>query len=472
MESKGMSEEIGMQQRPNYQQELIEVIRSTSSPKILKESVSGYHESDIAAVLDELTVGERQKLYRGLDAQTLSDIFAYVEDMGPYFPELSVRKKVDILSGMEADRAAVFLKQTGRQERDLLLDLMDDESKRDIAMIDSFDEDEIGSRMTTNYISIRFGLTVREARQELVRQAAEHDNISILYVTDENGAFYGAIGLKDLIIAREKTDLGTLITTSYPYVYAQEQISDCIDRIRDYSEDSIPILDNNNKLLGVITSQDIIEVVGDELAEDYAKFAGLAAEEDLREPVRTSMKKRLPWLVVLLGLGIAVSSVVGLFEGVVAQLTVIVCFQSLVLDMAGNVGTQSLAVTIRVLMDENLKGMQKFRLVWKEARVAFINGTILGAVSFVFVGLYLYLFKGEAVLFAFAVSGCIGAALLLSMFISGVAGTGIPILFKKAGIDPAVASGPLITTLNDLVAVVSYYGLAWLFLIQMMHLAD
>ena len=245
-----------------------------------------------------------------------------------------------------------------------------------------------------------------------------------------------------------------------------------MERIKDYSEDSIPVLDSDNHLLGVITAQDFIQVVDDEMGEDYAKLAGLIAEEDLREPVLKSTRKRLPWLIILLGLGMVVSSAVGLFEGVVAQLTLVVCFQSLVLDMAGNVGTQSLAVTIRVLMDEHLTGRQKLSLVFKESRVGFLNGLLLGVLSFVVIGLYILIFKQKSPLFSFAVSACIGMALLLSMVLSSIAGTAVPIFFKKMKIDPAVSSGPLIITINDLVAVVSYYGLTWLILLQTMHLTE
>ena len=129
----------------------------------------------------------------------------------------------------------------------------------------------------------------------------------------------GAIDLKDLIIARAETALDSITTTSYPYVYANELIEDCIERIKDYSEDSIPVLDSNNKLKGVLTSQNITELVDDELGEDYAKLAGLSAEEDLHEPLKRSIGKRLPWLIVLPGLGLVVSSVVGVFETVVAD---------------------------------------------------------------------------------------------------------------------------------------------------------
>ena len=149
-----------------------------------------------------------------------------------------------------------------------------------------------------------------------------------------------------------------------------------------------------------------------------------------------------------------------------AQLTLIISFQSLILDMAGNVGTQSLAVTIRVLMDEQLSGREKALLVLKEVRVGLANGFVLGLLSFVFIGLYLLVLKGQPVALAFSLSACTGIALTLSILLSSITGTLVPLAFKKLKVDPAVASGPLITTLNDLVAVVTYYGLAWLLLIK------
>jgi magnesium transporter len=311
---------------------------------------------------------------------------------------------------------------------------------------------------------------VKAAMRALVDQAAENDNLSTIYVVDSEDRFYGAITLQDLIIAREHTDLEDLITTSYPYVYDHEDVAECIEQLKDYSEDSIPVVDSDMKLLGIITSQDLVEVVDDELGEDYAKFAGLTEEEDLREPLLQSMKKRLPWLIILLGLGLVVSTVVGVFEPVMSMLTILVAFQSLVLDMSGNCGTQSLAVTIRVLMDENLTYHQKLHLVVKEMRVGLCNGLLLGSISFVLVGLYLWLLKSRDLLTAFAVSGCIGTSLVLAMLISSAVGTVIPLFFKRIKVDPAVASGPLITTVNDLVAVVTYYGMSWLLLLNVLHL--
>ena len=468
-ENEIKNENLAMTQHPDYRMEIVQIVRSNLTPKLMREKILDYHENDVAAAMELLKKEERNRLYSILDSETLSSILEYSEKLNEYLNELSVRKRVDILSRLETPTVVEYLQQLEKLERSTLMDLMTEDVKKEIMLLSSFDEDEIGGKMTTNYISIGSNITVRQAMKELVEQAATNDNISTIYVVDEAGVLLGAIDLKDLIIARENTSLEDIIMTSYPYVYASEQIEDCIERIKDYSEDSIPVLDEENRLKGVLTAQDITQLIDDEMGDDYAKLAGLTAEEDLREPLKKSISKRLPWLVILLGLGLLVSSVVGLFERVVAHLALIVCFQSLVLDMAGNVGTQSLAVTIRVLMDEQISGRQKLYLIGKEARVGLLNGLILGLLSFVFIGLYLVLLKGQPVLLAFSVSLCTGIALLVAMLMSSLSGTVIPILFKKLKIDPAVASGPLITTINDLVAVVAYYGLAWILLINVLH---
>lgn len=457
----------------DYRAEILGIVRSNASPGIMRNKLEDYHENDLADVFPDLSVAERRKLCRILNLDMLADIFEYIDEKqaAEYLDEMDVRKAAAILSRMETDAVVDVLRMIPKEKRALLLELMDDEARKDMAVIAAFDDEEIGSRMTTNYIEIRENLTVKQAMTELVSQAAKNDNISTIFMVTADHTFYGAMDLKDLITARQDTRLEDMIVTSYPYVYGHELIDDCIEKLKDYSENSIPILDNDNKLLGVITSQSIVDLVDDEMGEDYAMFAGLTAEEDLKEPLKESMKKRLPWLLVLLALGTVVSSVVGVFEQVVSQLTIIMCFQSLILDMAGNVGTQSLAVTIRVLMDESLTGKQKVELVFKEMRIAFSNGAILGILSFLVLGLYIALFKGKTWTFAYAVSGCIGLSLMVAMVISGAVGTLIPLFFKKINIDPAVASGPLITTINDLVAVVAYYGLCGILLIGVLHLA-
>ena len=172
---------------------------------------------------------------------------------------------------------------------------------------------------------------------------------------------------------------------------------------------------------------------------------------------------------MLMFLGMVVSSVVGEFEMVVTLIPIVASFQSMILDMAGNIGTQSLAVTIRMLMDESLTGREKFRLLVRETKLGLFNGLVLGVMAFVFIGLYVHFLRGYDFRYAFIIAGCVGAALALAMLISSAVGTLVPMFFHKVHIDPAVASGPLITTVNDLVAVITYYGLVWIFLVEIAH---
>ncbi len=458
--------------RPDYVHEISEIVKGGLSPKMIQERLDDYHEKDIAEALTLLDTVERVKLLRILDAESLANIFEYVpeEEAGKLLEEMDIKKAVALISELESDSAVDILRTISREKRSQFIDLIDDESKRNIELVASFDEDEIGSRMTSNFVQISNDMTVKGAMSSLIEQAKDNDNITTIFVADKNGLFYGAIDLTDLIIARQDDPLEDIISTSFPYVYGTEEVDNVIESLKDYSENSIPVLDNSNHIIGVITAQNLVEVVDDEMGEDYAKLAGLTAEEDLSEPLKMSIKKRLPWLLVLLGLGMIVSSVVGIFEHVIAQLTIIMAFQSLILDMSGNVGTQSLAVTIRVLTDENLSGKQKLQLVIKEMKVGLSNGIILGVCSMILIGLYIMLFKGKPAILAFGVSFCIGAVLILAMLISSAVGSSIPLFFKKINVDPAVASGPLITTICDLVSVVTYYGLSWILLINVLGL--
>lgn len=457
--------------KPMYSDEVLKIFRSNLPKEELIEKISDYHMGDIADAFEKMTPEERKSLYPVLGVEMVAEIFSYIEDSEEYIKEINSDKVANLISEMDSDDAVDILEKLSDTDRKRIVALLDNDAKQDVSMILSYEDDEIGSEMTTNYIVVKKNLTIKEATHQLITQAGENDNINTIYVVDDKDGFYGAIDLKDLIVAREYQSLDELIIKSYPYVKANEKIVDCIEQLKDYAEDSIPVLDDNKHILGVITAHDIVEVVDEELGEDYAKLGGLTAEEDLNETTLQSTKKRLPWLIILLFLGMGVSSVVGMFETVVAVIPIVICFQSLILDMAGNVGTQSLAVTIRVLMDENLKASDKVKLMFKEVRVGFSNGLLLGTMSFIFVGLYIFLFKGNTFGYSFLVSGCVGFSLLASMVISSLVGTLVPMFFSKIKVDPAVASGPLITTINDLVAVVTYYGMVWIFLIDIFKLA-
>ncbi|MBO4610038.1 MAG: magnesium transporter [Lachnospiraceae bacterium] len=454
----------------DYEQEIIELLHSGLPDAELAEKLSDYHDNDIAGAIEELEREEIKHVFELLGEERFSEILAYVEDSHEFLAELPVDRAAKFLENMDTDDAVDILENMDDDTAQTIVDHMEKETGEEIRMIQSYDEDEIGSRMTTNYVVIRNNIDIKSAMRELVKQAGENDNIMTIYVTDENDAFYGAIDLKDLIVARDTADLASLIITSYPYLTDHEIVSECIERIKSYAEDSIPVLNEEGHILGVITSQDIVEAVDDELGDDYAKLAGLTEEEDLDEKTSASIKKRIPWLIALLLLGMLTSTLVGAFEGVIAAIPVVIAFQSLILSMSGNVGTQSLAVTIRVIADEELSAGDKIKLVLKEMKVGLGNGLILGIISVLVVGIYIHFAKGGAWGYSVTVSMCVGFAMLIAMLVASITGTIIPLFFNKIKVDPAAASGPFISTLNDILGVALYYGLCYVLLIQVFHI--
>ena len=456
-------------QERDYSAQILGIIRGSGNDDEIKAQLQEYHENDIASVFEELTPEERERLLEILGSEIISDVVSFLDDAGEYLSEIDADDAAEIIEQMDADDALEALEELDEETRSEIFELIeDDEIKEEIELINSYEDNEFGSRMSTNFIAVKRDQTIKETMKTLVREAAENDNIYTIFVVNEDDSFYGVIDLKALIVARSNVELETLIYNNFPFVYDKDSISDNIEHLRGYSENMIPVLSSeNNALLGVITSTDIIELVDEAISDDYAKLAAMTSEQEPDESLFESMKKRVPWLIALLFMGLVVSAVVGVFEGVVDALPMIVSFQSLILGMAGNVGTQSLAVTVRALgnsEDNSLKN--QFFTILKEIRVALLNGLVLGTISFAIVSAYLFVFASYDATFVFSAAGCVGLAMCFAMAISGLTGAAVPICLYRFGIDPAVASGPLITTINDLVAVLSYYGLAWALLLN------
>lgn len=453
----------------DYSSQIISIIRSGKTDIEKAELLLEYHEKDIADVFRELSTEEQEHLRLILGSDVLSNVISFLEDAGDFLSAIDADSAAEIIEQMDADDALEALEDLDEQTRNEIFELIDNtDIKEDIELIDSYDDKEFGSRMSTNFIAVKRGSTVKEAMKTLVNEAAENDNIYTLFAVNEDNSFYGAIDLKELIVARSNVDLEELIYTNFPFVYDKDIISDNVERLRGYFENLIPVLSaENDSLVGVITSADFIDLVDEERSDDYAKLAAMTSEQEPRETVFESMKKRVPWLIALLFMGLIVSAVVGTFEGVVDALPIIVSFQSLILGMAGNVGTQSLAVTVRSLGTAEGSGLKaQLFTVLKEIRIALLNGIALGVISFVTVGAYLIFLGSYAYGMILATAVCVGLAMCFAMTISGLTGAAIPICLYRMGIDPAVASGPLITTVNDLMAVISYYGLAWALLLN------
>lgn len=453
----------------DYLQEIKEIILS-KQPELQKELLEDYHESDIADVVELLDKDERLRLYEILGDERTALVFSYLENVDEIVSELEYDDVADIIEQMDADDAVDILEELDEEDQEEIIKLLDEEIVEDINLIQSYDEEEIGSKMTTNYIRIPYGSNVKEAMKFLIEEAAENDNVSTIFVVKDDDTFYGSIDLRDLIIARANSNLEDIIKTSYPVVYAKTEIDECINELREYELDNIPVLNEFNKLIGVITLSDIIETVEEELTEDYAKLAGLNEEEVESTTILKTVMMRLPWLVGLLFLSLLVTLLISTFEAVIALLPAIVFFQSMILGMAGNVGTQSLAVTIRNINDDTDRPS---KTIFKEMRIGFFNGLILGILSFVFVFVFLLIrqqeiVEGQGFLISDALnaSGIVGVSLLTAMTFASLVGSAVPLILSKLKVDPAVASGPFITTINDILAIVIYYGLAFLLFIN------
>lgn len=453
----------------DYQTEIKEILDSELPEEEKREKLLQYHESDIADIIDEMDENERKEIFRILGSEAAGDVLLHTDDIGDVVSDLKPDQAADIIESMDADDAIDVLEELEDEQKEQIVALMDKEAVNDIKDIIKFDDDMIGSEMTNNYITIFETDSVKAAMKKVIDQAAENDNVSNIYVVDKQDHLLGVIELRDLIIARNGTDIKDIMKHNYPSFLATTKIEDCIEDLKEYAMDTYPIVDENNCLIGVITQDDVTEISNAEMQEDYAKLAGLTEEEEVGESVFQSVKKRIPWLLVLLVLGFIQSFTMSGFEAVVAALPIIVFFQTIVLDMAGNSGTQSLAVTIRLISTNEISKKQVVKAIFKELRVGLINGLILGILSFSFVLLYLFITKNGVMqgadfdwANALKGSGIVGIALLTAMAVSSMIGTIMPLFFMKIHVDPAVASGPFITTINDITALLIYYGLAGL----------
>lgn len=448
--------------------EILSIIRNKNLTKNeLKKELSQYHESDIADAVPLLDDEEKKLFFSNLTSNELADLFPFLESPEDYLEKMAPDKAADIIESMDADDAVDILEEVDEGKAQNILEEMEQSSQEDINLIKQYDDDEVGSKITTNYIEIKKSLTIKEAMKTLIEEAPDNDNIANIFVVDENGQYYGTIILKDLIVAREGESLSDITKTSYPTLYAKEKISEVLNQIKDIDLELIPVLSEDEKIIGVITSADIIESVGEEMGEDYVKFAGLTEEEDIDEPLFLSVKKRIPWLTLLLCFGVITSTVLTNFDYVIATIPALVIFQSMVLGTGGNAGTQSLAVTIRSLAEDKINKKNIWRLIGKEFLTGLMDGLLIGIVAFTISFVFLLITKNNVIDNGYTdlrnqlvTSAIVASSLAIAVPIASLAGSLIPLFFKKVKIDPAVASGPFISTLSDMCGVFIYYGLA------------
>lgn len=400
---------------------------------------------------------ERMKIYSFLSPEEVASIMEHIEleDVEPFFTEMDPQFASMVLADLATDDAVDILNEMEKEKVASFLTIMDKDEADEIKELLHYEEKTAGSIMTTEFVAVNKLQTVAETMQQLKVEAPEAETIYYLYVVDEDKHLVGVISLRDLIIADGDQIIGDCMNEKVVSVSVGKNQEEVAQMIMDYDFLALPAVDFQNHLLGIITVDDILDVVDEEASEDYSKLAAVTDVHRIEDSPFSAAKKRLPWLIILLFLGLFTASLIGQFEATLEQVAILAIFMPLIAGMAGNTGTQSLAVAVRGLATGEFAKGGKLTLMLKETA----TGLIIGGVCGIMITLIIYVWKGELFL-----GMLVGISLLATLTIATLSGSIIPLVMERFNIDPAVASGPFITTINDLISISIYFGIATMFL--------
>ncbi len=450
-----------------FVKEIIELINTKSKEEIYNE-VLEYHPYEVSEALLEMTVEERIKFYRVFKGKDISQIISYLEtdEVLTLFEEMKPRYIVNIIQDLDIDDAVDIMLALEEEERAGYLKMMDPEHRENIKSLFQYKEDTAGSIMTTEYIEISVKDSVETAMKKLLKQAVDAETIYTLYVTSGNSTLVGTLSLREMILARKGQMIKDIMNERIITVQTSMDQEDVAEIFKDYDFTSLPVVDKLNRMLGIITIDDIIDVIDEEASEDYSKLAAISdVEIDAdTETIWMSAKKRLPWLLVLSVLSFLTSTIIAQFEETLAVVPTIALFMPMILGMAGNTGTQSLAVTVRGLNSDEFDDKADIRKhLIREVGTGLLNGLIIGIILFGVTYMFLLL-NGSAE--AFKITQVVSLSILVSLTVSTLSGALIPIIINSFKIDPAVASGPFVTMIVDILALSVYFSLATILIIN------
>jgi magnesium transporter len=413
-----------------------------------------YHASEIAILFESITKENRQRIINLLPVEKASEIISEMhEEAHPeeLLLQLHPDKRTEIVEELDYDDATDIISQLEEHEqKEILGDLSEDDASS-IRNLLSYDEDTAGGLMNTEFIRIHLHLTKKDAIDEIIRQSEEIEEFYTIFVIDDQNVFQGIVSLKDIIKAKGNVQITELVKADVAWVSPDTDQEEVARLISQYNITSIPVLDHEMKLLGRVTFDDVIDVLEDENTEDILKISGVSEDEELSGNWVEAVKSRLPWLIINLGTAFLASAVVRHFEPTIAKIAVLSAYMTIIAGMGGNAATQALAVTVRRISLYDLTDNQAYRTVLKEFTVGLINGAVTGLIVFIFA-------------LAFDNNPLLGLVIFLAMtgnlLIAGVTGAGIPLILKRVGIDPAIASSIIITTFTDVFGFMLLLGLA------------
>lgn len=440
-----------------FLQDELQTLAANQKIDSFREKFLGMHPYDQASFFMDQPEEVRLYIYTYLSPEETADIMEHIEldDIKPLFTEMDPRYAAMVIAEMATDDAVDILNELEKDVVVSLLTIMDDKNAAEIKELLHYEEETAGSIMTTEFVAVYESKTIKDTMQYLKAEAPEAETIYYLYVIDEDKHLVGVVSLRDLIIAESDMRVADVMSENVLSVSVAKDQEEVARMIRDYDFLALPVVDFQNHLLGIITVDDILDVMEEEAGEDYSKLAGVSDMDSPKDSAFISAKKRLPWLVILLFLGMLTASLIGQFEQTLEQVAVLAIFIPLLAGMAGNTGTQALAVAVRSISTGDYAKQGKMKLIAREAVTGLINGIVCGALLTAIV----YFWQDD-----FFLGLLVGLSIMITLVVATLAGALVPMLMDRLHIDPAVASGPFITTINDIISILIYFGLATMFM--------
>jgi len=435
--------------------DLIRVKRALEEDDLtLKKLISEYHTSEIAILFESLSQDSRERIISILPAELASEVISEMD--AEFHPEkllenLHPDRRSEIVEELDYDDATDIISLLPEEQQQEILQGLDEEDASNIRSLLKYEEDTAGGLMNTQVIKINENLPKKEALEEIIRQSEEMEEFYTINVVDEDNILKGIVSLKDIIKARNHINISQLIISDFVYVKADTDQEEVAKLISQYNLTSIPVVDDQMHLLGRITFDDVIDVMEAENTEDILKISGVSEDEELAGNWKEAVKSRLPWLVLNLGTAFLAASIIRYYDNTISGLGLLAAYMVIIAGMGGNTATQALAVTVRRISLNDLSDHQAYRTILKEFTVGLINGAVIGVILFIFALIY-------------DKNSMLGLVIFIAMtgnlIIAGISGSAIPLILKRIGVDPAVASSIIITTFTDVFGFLLLLGLA------------
>lgn len=423
----------------------------------LSEVLSELHAADIGRILASLEEDEAVSLFRLLDPELASDVLLEVDERlrKTLISSISSQELIEVVDEMETDDAADVISELPHEEAKQVLEGIGKEESREVQKLLEYPEDTAGGKMQAELISVHEDATVEDTIEEVRRKGPEIENISSVFVVDYLGRLTGAVSLDKLILASPKAKIGEIANRDPIKVRTDLDQEEVAKIFKQYDLVSLPVVDNEDRLVGRITIDDVVDVLEDEIFEDFYRMAGLNLEERVMDPPSRSIWMRAPWLLVNLGTAFLAASVVKLFQGTIEKLVILAVLMPIVAGMGGNAATQTITVVVRGLALGELSLKNARWVLAKEVMVGLSNGLMTGIVATIIA----YMLGAKLI-----VGLLLFMAMTANLAIAGLSGASIPLVLKWFKVDPAISSSIFVTTCTDIGGFFTFLGLATLFM--------